>query len=86
MDEDAYRRRLTASADAVEAWTAGRTDEIEARDLIILEAIDDEVPRGKVATWAKVSPCRVTQIVARRALEAQELEERRAAEAAASSS
>jgi hypothetical protein len=61
--------RLRGSADAVDAWLDGYEDEVRVRDGIVLEAIDAGCNRGAVATWAHLSPTRVTQIVAKRAAE-----------------
>jgi len=51
---------------AVEGYYAAWHDEIEARDKIILEAVDEGWPAAQVARWAGVSPGRVIQIIARR--------------------
>jgi hypothetical protein len=63
--------RLADARMAVEGYYANWVDEIEARDRIILEAVDDGWSPGKVGEWAGLSGARVTQIVARRAAEAQ---------------
>jgi hypothetical protein len=42
-------------------------DELEYRDRIILEALDEGWPRNEVARWARVSPARISQVIIRRA-------------------
>ncbi len=63
----AFEARLKAAADGVDAALESWEDEIEARDRIILEAMDAGMHRADVARWAKLTPARVTQVVARRA-------------------
>ena len=70
-NSSSFEVRLGEARIAVEGHFAGWHDEIEARDRIILEAIDEGWPPGKVARWAGVSAGRVVQIVARRGAEAQ---------------
>jgi len=60
------RRRLRAAADACYDLRTSYEEELELRDRIILEAIDQGWPRGEVARWARVSPARITQVIARR--------------------
>lgn len=57
--------RLDESAAAVEGYYAAYRDEQEVRDRLILEARDQGWAPTKVARWARVSPQRVIQIVAR---------------------
>ena len=61
--------RLRGSAGLVGAYLDAYEDEVRVRDGIVLEAIDAGCNRGHVATWAQLSPTRVTQIVAKRAAE-----------------
>lgn len=68
--ESSFEVRLGEARTAVEGHYAGWLDEIEVRDRIILEAIDEGWPKGRVARWAGVSAGRVVQIVARRGAEA----------------
>jgi hypothetical protein len=70
-----YRARLTGVAEAVDELRAAYEDELMARDLLILEAIDAGHSRGEVARWSRVGRTRVTQIVAARAAELQAVEE-----------
>lgn len=69
--ESSFEVRLGEARIAVEGHYAGWLDEIEVRDRIILEAIEEGWPKGKVARWAGVSAGRVVQIEARRGVEAQ---------------
>lgn len=61
--------RLRASAETCDALRCNYEDELEARDRIVLEAIDLGWGRSQVARWARFSPSRVTQIIARRAVD-----------------
>jgi hypothetical protein len=61
--------RLRGSASLVGAYLDEYEDEVRVRDGIVLEAIDAGCNRGDVAKWAELSPTRVTQIVAKRAVE-----------------
>jgi hypothetical protein len=61
--------RLSEARQAVEGHYGAWHDELEVRDHIILEAIDEGWPQGQVARWAGVSTARVTQIIARRGAE-----------------
>lgn len=65
--EQGFKERLSAAANAVEAIKANYDDELEARNAIVVEALDAGVTRGNAARWAKVDPARITQIVARTA-------------------
>jgi hypothetical protein len=64
-----FELRLGEARIAVEGHFAGWHDEIEARDRIILEALNEGWPPGQVARWAGISPGRVVQILARRGAE-----------------
>lgn len=68
-ESSSFELRLGEARIAVEGHYAGWHDEIEARDSIILEALGDGWPPGKVARWAGISPGRVVQILARRGAE-----------------
>lgn len=70
-ESSSYEIRLAAARTAVEGHYGAYVDEIEVRDRIILEAVDEGWPTGQVARWAGISPARVIQIVARRGAEAQ---------------
>jgi hypothetical protein len=65
-ESSSFEVRLGEARIAVEGHYAGWHDEIEVRDRIILEALDEGWPSGKVARWAGISPGRVVQILARR--------------------
>jgi hypothetical protein len=67
-----YRARLERTAQSVDQLRAALEDETEARDQLILEAIDAGHSRSEVARWSRVGRTRVTQIVAARALELQQ--------------
>ncbi len=64
--EQRWERRFAHFAETIEGLTAAREDELEARDLAIVQAIDVGWSRRRVARWAHVSETRVTQIIARR--------------------
>jgi hypothetical protein len=66
---DVWAERLGASGDAVIASWDNYQDELEVRDGLILEAIDQGWPRPEVARWARVSTRRVTQVVSARSAE-----------------
>jgi len=59
--------RLMESRTYVDGAYAAWNDELETRDAIILEALDDGYAASRVAEWAGVSRGRLTQIVAHRA-------------------
>lgn len=65
-----FEVRLAEASAAVTGYYGAYLDELEARDAIILEALDEGWPPSQVARWAKVSHGRVVQIVARRVAEA----------------
>jgi hypothetical protein len=65
----AIERRLRAAGELCDSLRTELEDELEARDRIILEAIDLGWGRSQVARWAKVSNTRITQVIARRAVE-----------------
>lgn len=69
--QPAYRERLERTAEAVDDLRCAWEDEICARDLLILEAIDAGESRSQVARWSRVGRTRVTQIVAKKAAELQ---------------
>jgi len=58
---------LQAAADICNELRTSYEDELEYRDRIILAALDAGWPRYEVARWARVSPARITQVIARRA-------------------
>ena len=66
-EEHGWRQRLGAAAEAVEALHASYEDELETRDGLIVRALDEGWTRSQVARWARLSPARVTRVVARRA-------------------
>ncbi len=59
-----WERRFTACADSIDGHHAAWEDEIEARNRLIVQAFDLGWNRSQVARWARVSPTRVTQVVA----------------------
>jgi hypothetical protein len=65
--EEGFKARLTAAADSVEALRGSYEDELEARDHIVLEAVDAGVTRGQAARWARLDPARITRIVVKMA-------------------
>jgi hypothetical protein len=62
-------RRLTESAQAVRGFYASYVDEVEARDRLILAGSNAGYPHGRLAAWAGITPGRLNQIIARRAVE-----------------
>jgi hypothetical protein len=67
-----FEQRLRAGAESVESSAALWRDRVVARDAVILEAIAAGLPRSHVARWARLSRVRITQIVARGAIDAPE--------------
>jgi hypothetical protein len=57
--------RLQEAAAAVEGYYAQWKDELQLRDALILELVDAGNEILQVAREARVSPCRVNQIIAR---------------------
>ncbi len=66
---EALEQRIRASADQADALRANYEDELEARDLLIVAALDAGWPLREVARWGRMSHTRVNQVVARRAAE-----------------
>jgi len=59
-----YETLSTRAADAVEAALDVWEDAVEARDVLILEELNNGCRRVDVARWNRLSECRVTQILA----------------------
>jgi hypothetical protein len=57
--------RLDEASAAVEGYYAQWKDELEVRDKLVLELVDAGNEILQVARRARVSPCRVNQIIAR---------------------
>lgn len=57
--------RLDESASAVEGYYGAYRDELEVRDRLVLEAMNEGWSTSKTARFARLTPQRVIQIVAR---------------------
>jgi hypothetical protein len=65
-EEGEWEERIGRAAEDCEALRAAYEDELEVRDRLIVDALDAGWTRGKVSRWARLSPARITRIVARR--------------------
>lgn len=62
-------RRIGLASDAVDALRDAYEDELEARDRLLVAAVDAGWPIREVARWARISHTRLNQVVARREAE-----------------
>jgi hypothetical protein len=63
--DDVWADRLGKVADSIDGHNDALEDELELRDQLIIKASEAGWPRAQVARWARVSPTRVHQVLAR---------------------
>jgi len=65
-ESESIERRLARSAEAVRAARESYEDELETRDRLIMEAIEEGFTWREVAVVVEMSPARIAQVILRR--------------------
>lgn len=62
LPEGGFRERLERLGDSIDALRAQLEDEIELRDQLVADALEERTPVRTVARWARISRTRALQV------------------------